>query len=323
MKDNTFKEADKQLGEEASELESSLVHQTYPDTCALKSQELIIRDFGYKTDSEQMIEKAIELGAYEPGEGSKPEDVGKLLEVYNIPCKQTVNGNIYNIVYELAHGHRVIVGVNSAELSKQGLYDMETTLENSTADHTLIVTGIDYSNLDDVKVVLKDPGTGDVAKAYPMQDFIDAWSDSSFFMVSTIHAPEPKLDLPEMRYFDQQIGHLEHIGELPYEQFKVVYDQLNEVNFKRVEGWNELCEGLAKTAKGELDTEELKERLDNYIQIEEEAKSGMEEIFEDTEFLQADESNPYELPIDNPDTEDIVDSNEESNEDDADSSDHF
>ena len=327
MKDeNSFEEPEKQLGELASEGQSSAVFQPYPDTCAIRCQEIILQEFGYKTDHDKLLERSIEIGAFEPGVGTHPDKVGKLFDEFGVAYRQTENGNIYNIIYELSHGHRVIVGVSSEELSHHGLFDLEDILDNHEADHTLIVTGIDYSDPDQVMVNLKDPGTGDIAKAYPMDEFVDAWRHSNCFMVSTMNAPEPELDLPQMRYFDEEIGHLEKIGELPYENFKEIYDGLNEINFKRVNGWNELCDDLSETIKGEEDFEHLQQTLENYIAIESDAKKEVEEIFEGTEFvhekddilkdadLEEEEEeeiieNPPEDPPENPleDDDDILD----------------
>ena len=168
-------------------LENNSIQQEYADTCAIKSQQLILNDFGVPVSEDQLVQYSIEHGWYSgDGTGTQMGDVGKLLAEAGIPCTQTVNANVFDLANELAQGHKVIVGVDSGELWDNKLLGWwNDFFHGDTPDHALIVAGIDMADPNNPMVILTDPGTGQESQAYPMDQFMDAWSDSKHFMVST------------------------------------------------------------------------------------------------------------------------------------------
>jgi hypothetical protein len=198
---------------------SPLVQQHYDDTCAIRSQELILRDFGVHVSEDSLRNEAMIHGWYSPGKGTPAGYIGGLLEDHGVSVHKYENANIFTLSNELAQGHKVIIGVDSGELWNKGaLEGIEDFLGVHSADHALIVSGIDTSDPDNVKVVITDPGSGDIAKAYPMDQFLDAWKDSNCFMVAT-NNPPPVLSSPGMINFNYDTGHLASIGDLSYEDF--------------------------------------------------------------------------------------------------------
>lgn len=202
-------------------------HQTHADTCAIKSQQIIINEFGIPCTEDQLVQYSIEHGWYN-GQGTAPEDVGKLLEAANIPCKQQVNANVFNLVNELAQGHKVIVGVDSGELWDNEAIEskfqnwMKDFFQGDTPDHALIVAGIDTSDPNNIKVLVTDPGSGEHNKAYPLEQFMDAWADSSCFMVST-EVSVPQI-VQGMENFDYQEGHIADVAGVDYSDFQIFND---------------------------------------------------------------------------------------------------
>jgi hypothetical protein len=79
------------------------------------------------------------------------------------------------------------------------------------------VSGIDTRDPQHVVVQVSDPGTGEALASYPMEQFLEAWHASDFFMVAT-QAPAPA-HLPEMTHFDYSVGHIADVAGLPYDQF--------------------------------------------------------------------------------------------------------
>jgi len=205
-------------------LDFNPVQQQYDDTCAIKSQQLILNDFGFNVSEDQLVQQAEQYNIYTPGSGTSPEDVGKLLELNGVPCTQHSNATIYDLTSALAQGEKVIIGVDSNELWNNGplsqfVNQATDQLSGEQANHALIVAGIDTSDPNDVQVILTDPGTGEEAARYPMEQFLDAWHDSGNFMVTT-DAPAPLAYNPEMINFDYSQGHIPMIGEMPYEYFE-------------------------------------------------------------------------------------------------------
>jgi hypothetical protein len=207
---------DKIIGQNQQDVVSSEVQQSYDDTCAIKSQQMVLNDFGIPVTEDQLVSQAGQLHIYQPGTGTSPQDVGKLLELNGVPCTQHENATIYDLTSELAKGHKVIIGVDSGELWNNDT--ISDTITGEQADHALIVAGIDTSDPDNIQVILTDPGTGQEGARYPMDQFLDAWQDSGNFMVTT-DAPAPLAYNPEMIHFNYDTGHIPSIGEMPYDYF--------------------------------------------------------------------------------------------------------
>ena len=173
------------------------VYQYYPDTCAIQSQKIVLEKFGIHKTQEELIEQAKLNGWYVEGQGTPMQDVGKLLEYHGIPFESSTNNNIFTLAHELAQHRQVIVAVDEGELVERlGVFgDISDWFMGETPNHALVVTGLDTSNPDDVRVVLTDPGTGELCVEYSEQEFMSAWADSNFMMTSTTISPEEHLAL--------------------------------------------------------------------------------------------------------------------------------
>lgn len=192
--------------------------QAYSDTCAIKSQQLILNDFGIAVTEDQCVQYSMEQGWYN-GNGTMPEDVGKLLADAGIPCTQTQGANIYDIADELARGHKVIVAVDSTEMRDSGMYEsLKDIFVGDTADHALIVAGIDMNDPNNPMVIVTDPGNGQPADPIPLDQFIDAWDDSQNFMVSTdIPTPTAVEQFTDNGWTDM---HLPEVANVDYSVFQ-------------------------------------------------------------------------------------------------------
>lgn len=196
--------------------------QLYPDTCAIKSQQLILNDFGIPCSEDDLVQFSIEHGWYD-GNGTSIENVGNLLEEAGIQCTRQCDANVFNLVNELAQGHKIIVGVDSGELWGNRFIEwLKDFFVGETPDHALLVTAIDTSDPDNIKVIVTDPGTGEASKAYPLEQFMDAWSDASCYMCST-NDPIPST-APGMENFDYMEGHIPDVAGIDYSQFQMFND---------------------------------------------------------------------------------------------------
>lgn len=192
--------------------------QAYSDTCAIKSQQLILNDFGINVTEDQLVQYSAEHGWYH-GEGTAMGDIGNLLADAGIPCTQTIDANVYDLANQLAQGHKVIVAVDSSELWEGGFLEwLKELFFGEQPDHALIVAGIDLTDPDNPLVILTDPGTGQAAQPYPLDQFMDAWGDSHNFMVST--------DVPTPTSFDAFMNagmtdmHLPEVAGVDYSTFQ-------------------------------------------------------------------------------------------------------
>lgn len=173
-----------------------LIYQGNEGVCAIRSQQIVLRDYGIDIPLEQLREYAIQQGWYDPSEGGGTPMgcIGALLNACGVEARQQSDCSIYDIVNELAQGHRVIVGVDANELwaDREGdrfaqFREYLKDLFQETPNHALIVAGVEVNPQDpaDVKVILTDPGTGDLRIEYSLDDFMDAWQDSGCFMTTT------------------------------------------------------------------------------------------------------------------------------------------
>lgn len=195
-------------------------YQWEQDTCAIRSQEIVLRSFGTFVPQEELVRLAEQNGWYTPGNGTPMEHVGNLLDLYNIPNHRIADANVFNLVDELGQGHKVIVGVDVDELYGNSFWQsIKEHLVGKTPNHAMIVSGLNTSDPDCIKVTLTDPGTGKTLFECPYEKFLSAWNDSECFMVATDH-PAPLQYNPEsMINFDYQKGHVASLGKMPFEQF--------------------------------------------------------------------------------------------------------
>jgi len=210
--------------------------QSYADTCAIRCQEFVLRQYtGTELPEKFFVDEARAHGWYHEGHGTSPADVGKLLELHGVPVHRYVDASPWHLAAELGQGHKVIIGVDSDSLWQQ--HPIQTELRHllgfGAADHAIVVSGIDTSDPDHTKVIVSDPGTGEAAARYPMEQFLDAWKDSHFYMVATQEPPPPELHLPEMSHFDYHAGHIDHVGELSWDHFQDAYESHDDATLVR------------------------------------------------------------------------------------------
>ena len=194
--------------------------QTTGFTCAVLSERGVIEAYtGYPVSESELVYHATANGWLTEG-GMSPLNVGKLLDMYDIPNHSVDNASMEDIMSELAQGRRVIVGVNADQLYEP---DSQTgKFIAQAADHAVWVTGVDIRDPDNPQVIINDSGTPDGAgKIYDLNQFTDAWKSSDFFYVATLEAPtgyelsagtfdSAKGEIPELvEYYDNKFGDFE------------------------------------------------------------------------------------------------------------------
>lgn len=245
------------------------IRQPDDHSCALRSQQIVLRDFGIDIPFQDLERIALENHVYSD-DGTLTCDIGKVLELAGVGMHQVIGSSMYDLTNELSQGHRVIVSVDANELwynnsltGKMANW-LNDALGNQGGNHALIVAGVEVNPNDptDVKVVLTDPGSGDLRIEYPMKQFMDAWQDSHCFMAAT-DQPAPYqydsstgLEVPSNFFVEHQYnqfivdnsyqlspdlinvpegyaaaynGHLSIVGDMQYEEFSDRYKVLSEM----------------------------------------------------------------------------------------------
>lgn len=189
-----FSNSGKYVYGESGENISDPIFIQQPDdhSCALRSQQIVLRDFGIDIPFEQLERIALDNGVY-TNEGTYTYDIGKVLEIAGVGMHQVSGSSMYDLMNELAQGHRVIVSVDANELwYNDTLFGklknwFDDAIGRQGGNHALIVAGVEINpnDVNDIKVVLTDPGAGHLRIEYPAEQFMDAWKDSNCFMAAT------------------------------------------------------------------------------------------------------------------------------------------
>ena len=198
------------------------IQQGYFNSCAVKSQELVLNLFGKNVTEDQLVEEASALNIFTHEGGTPIYAMGDLLELHGVHATAFEGANQYTLMHELAQGHQVIVALDSQELWADGLWEkLMDYLGLSGANHALIVSSIDTSDPEHIMVNVADPGTGQM-QSYPWEQFSDAWADSNFHMVATNEAPM------EHPFMDNLNGIVDSIMGLPIDDWMSSFgDMLN------------------------------------------------------------------------------------------------
>lgn len=187
------------------------IYQGPNNTCAIRCQEIILRDYGIMLSQDELVEYATQKGWFDPDPvtgGTSKYAVGNLLDDCGLETTRLDNATVYDIIAELRAGHRVIVNVDANELWVKNeknlfkrLFGEATNRINDAvqgvmgvegANHALIVAGVNVNPNDpsDIHVTLIDSGSGDVCIEYTFKEFQKAWEDGNCRMVST-NIPAP------------------------------------------------------------------------------------------------------------------------------------
>lgn len=241
------------------------VQQPDDHSCALRSQQIILRDFGIDIPFKDLEQIAKDHGVY-TDEGTYTYDVGKVLQIAGVGMHQTVGNTIDDLIHELVQGHRVIVSVDADELwhhntMAQQMRNWFNDAIGQGGNHALIVAGVEVNiaNPKLSKVILTDPGDGHLRIEYPMEQFKSAWGDSNCFMAATNEAAPYQYDVSTgkevpsnfavQQYVNEFVknnsyqlspdfisvpegyspaftGHIDVVGDMDYDSYKSNYDSI-------------------------------------------------------------------------------------------------
>lgn len=261
------------------------VQQPDDHSCALRCQQILLRDFGIDIPFKDLEQIALDNQIY-TNEGTYTYDIGKVLQLAGVGMHQVQGSSLYDLINELTQGHRVIVSVDANELwytdpmSKLKNW-FDDAIGNQGGNHALIVAGVEVNpnNTNDVKVVLTDPGAGHLRIEYPLEQFMDAWKDSKYFMAAT-NDPAPYqydaqtgMEVPSNFMVDKLVndfislnsyqlspdlinipqdyqptfmGHLAMVGSMDYETFETKYNEILDMRLPSDMSIKAQIEQLAK-----------------------------------------------------------------------------
>ena len=165
------------------------------DSCAIRAQQHVLSMFGIERTETFLVNDAVSHGEYGASdcEGTSLDDVGNILERNGIETNRYVGATMAHLISELGQGHKIIVGVDAYEMvantPEERFIESQRDLVSETPNHAIVVVNVDPHTLD---VEIVDPADGQL-HTIPAMQFVDAWRDCNFFMVSTTQSPSEYL----------------------------------------------------------------------------------------------------------------------------------
>lgn len=157
------------------------------NSCAVASQKEVLESIlGKEVPEIELSYMAYKNGWFDPASGTLPQDMGKLLEAFDIPVERGYDREIVDIYQALEHGEKVIVGLNSNEIWSPQYDEQGNPVNQMTAGHAVWVTGLYQDDEGKWFVIMNDTGvpTGQ-GETVRLEDFLNAWSDFGNFAVIT------------------------------------------------------------------------------------------------------------------------------------------
>jgi hypothetical protein len=161
-------------------------YQGAENSCAVVAQQGVLESILQRDLSrDELIELAEAKGWYDPEIGTMLNDVGNILEEFDIPVERGDGYEFSDLYRALTNGEKVIVGVNANELWSPIENPDGTTVQQDPAGHAVWVTGL-VARDGDVYVVMNDSGPMSGSnEEIELKDFLNAWEDYGNFAVMT------------------------------------------------------------------------------------------------------------------------------------------
>lgn len=149
--------------------------------CCMECEKYILENFGLEVDEEAMMTDAVQNG-WVKEKGTALHNVGRHLEKKGLLLSRRYNATIADLSVALERGEGVIVAVDGGELTGNKIQEkIEDILVGPLPDHTVAVLEVNTCN---ETVTVYDPNSVSDSDEYPVNVFMDAWADSSNYMVS-------------------------------------------------------------------------------------------------------------------------------------------
>lgn len=185
------------------------------NTCAIRCEGIALRHFGFSISDEALLSRSLEAGWQKP-EGTALHDIGRLAGSHDLGISHRYECNIEDIRNALSSGDIVIAAVDANELI--GNYPTEKQkdiTEGKIPNHVVIVESISKDT-----VTITDSATPQQLDVYPLSQFLDAWDDSSRYLIiisdGEEYEPHP-IDLSDVEISDDLIELREAIAENAHE----------------------------------------------------------------------------------------------------------
>lgn len=194
--------------------------------CAIWCEGIAIRHFGISVSNEELQEESERASWLQP-DGTALHNIGRLAGARGLSVSHRYHCTTGDIQEALSDNHIVIAAVDSNELLGDYIAEQKKDkVIGLTPNHVIIVSDITSD-----EITITDSATPMQQDTYPLSQFLDAWEDSSNYLIiisdSDEYIPHP-INLDDVEVEDELIELREAIAENAHEVWAAT---------RRDEGW--------------------------------------------------------------------------------------
>ena len=183
--------------------------------CVIHCEGIALRRFGFDVTDEELLAESRKEGWLQQA-GTALHNIGRLAGSHGLGVSHRYECSIEDIQESLSAGHIVLAAVDANELI--GNYAEEKQkdiIDGETPNHVVIVESINKDT-----ATITDSATPQKHDVYPLSQFLDAWDDSSRYLIiisdGEEYEPHP-IDLSDVEISDDLIELREAIAENAHE----------------------------------------------------------------------------------------------------------
>ena len=159
---------------------SRAAQNTVDNLCAVRCEGYALRTLGIDVSDTELEKEAESQGLLET-DGTALYSIGQLSAKYGLFVSRKYDCTIKDITKSLKYGDIIIAIIDSTELIlKPEESRIVDQLYGGIPNHAIIIKSID---VDKNSITLLNPGDSNDERLYPLDRFIDAWNDSSNYLV--------------------------------------------------------------------------------------------------------------------------------------------
>ena len=158
---------------------SRAAQNSMDNLCAVQCEGYALRALGVDVSDKELAKEAKMQGLLE-SEGTALYSIGQLSAKHGLFVSRKYECTLKDITKSLKHGDIVIAVIDSTELLlKPEESKQNDQLYGEIPNHAIIIKSIDVEHN---SIALLNPGNDDI-HLYPLDVFIDAWNDSSNYLI--------------------------------------------------------------------------------------------------------------------------------------------
>lgn len=194
--------------------------------CVIRCEGIALRHFGFTVSDETLLAKSQEEGWQKPS-GTALHNIGCLAGSYGLGVSHRYECTIDDIREALVADSIVIAAVDANELiGNYSLEKQKDITEGRTPNHVVVMESVSEDT-----VTITDSATPQKHNVYPISQFLDAWDDSSRYLIiisnGEDYEPHP-IDLTDVEISEDLIELREAMAENAHEVW--AYN-------RKLEGW--------------------------------------------------------------------------------------